>query len=97
MRVRIKDETGLPAVYEAKSVRPVWDDKIFTIEFTLVEKDGRKEFILASILKEDDMTDILNKYESIVTSLGLNGYVNLFIGETTCALGISEDWDVQFA
>lgn len=99
MRVKIMGKEDRPELYEVECVRSVWKNGIFTIECTLTE-NARKltgcNFILASILISDtnDMS-VLGKFESILTSLALNGYANLVIGETTCEL--NENWGVQLA
>lgn len=106
MRVKIKGKEDRPELYEVECVRSVWDNGMFTIECTLTE-NARKltgcNFILASALTYDSRLDdssaiekdVLSKFETIMTSLALNGYANLVIGESTCEL--NEDWGVQLA
>ena len=72
----------------------------YRLLFVALTENARKltgcNFILASILISDtnDMS-VLGKFESILTSLALNGYANLVIGEPTCEL--NENWGVQLA
>lgn len=89
MRIRYKSvKTAFPVLSEVKSMTGYIKDGIFIIAFGL--GDDREVLFRKTVFDEEDSSRAIQAFNSVQTSLGLNGYANLVAGEMTALL--NEDW-----